>query len=85
MAEPLLEIRDLVAGYRAPVVGPFSLTVRPGETIGLAGPNGSGKSTLLRAIANGARIFGGSVLRRRGLTVAWQQQQPECKAESNTD
>ena len=76
MVEPLLEIRDLVVGYRTPVVGPFSLIVQPGEAIGLAGPNGSGKSTLLRAIANGARIFEGCVLRRRGLTVAWQQQQP---------
>lgn len=76
MSEALLEVRELLAGYREPVVGPFSLTIQPGEIIGLSGPNGSGKSTLLKAIANGARVFSGSLRRRAGLRIAWQQQQP---------
>ena len=76
MAEPLMQTVDLVAGYGVPVVGPFSLRMEEGDVVGLSGPNGSGKSTLLKAIANGARIFSGRLEKRRGLTLAWQQQQP---------
>ena len=76
MAEPLMRTVDLVAGYGVPVVGPFSLRMEAGDVVGLSGPNGSGKSTLLKAIANGARIFSGQIEKRRGLSLAWQQQQP---------
>lgn len=34
-----------------PVLGPVSLSLGAGETIGLLGPNGAGKSTLMRALA----------------------------------
>lgn len=76
MAESLMRTIDLVAGYGVPVVGPFSLRMEAGDVVGLSGPNGSGKSTLLKAIANGARIFSGQIEKRRGLSLAWQQQQP---------
>lgn len=76
MNESLLRLVELQAGYQAPVVGPFNLTIDPGEVIGLSGPNGSGKSTLLKTIANGARVFGGHVEKKPGLSLAWQQQQP---------
>ena len=32
--------------------GPFSLTIAPGETVGIHGPSGAGKSLLLRAVAD---------------------------------
>ncbi|RED52291.1 ABC transporter ATP-binding protein [Aestuariispira insulae] len=44
-----------------PVLHPSSLTVQPGETLGLIGPNGSGKSTLLRLLAGLRASRSGSV------------------------
>lgn len=74
MVRPLLEIRELRAGYGQPVVGPLSLSLRPGEVLGLAGPNGCGKSTVLKALVGAARCFGGSVQRAADLRIAYQCQ-----------
>jgi zinc transport system ATP-binding protein len=76
MTTRLLEATDLVAGYRRPVVGPLSFRIQPGEVVGIWGANGCGKSTLLKALAGSARLFGGRVNRRPGLTFAWQTQEP---------
>jgi branched-chain amino acid transport system ATP-binding protein len=47
-----LEIRNLFASYgKAVVLQGLSLSVRPGEIVGVAGPNGVGKTTLLRTIS----------------------------------
>jgi branched-chain amino acid transport system ATP-binding protein len=51
-AAPLLEVRDLHAGYGAlDVLRGVDLTVGAGEVVAVLGPNGAGKSTLLRAIS----------------------------------
>lgn len=44
---------EIDAGYDpdAPVVRGLSITIAPGETVGLAGPSGCGKSTLARVLA----------------------------------
>ena len=76
MSDALLEVRDLVAGYREPVVGPLSFSVRAGEIVGLTGPNGAGKSTILRAIIGSVRVFSGSIVRRPGTRVMVQPQRP---------
>nr|VFJ43657.1 MAG: branched-chain amino acid transport system ATP-binding protein [Candidatus Kentron sp. DK] len=51
MNAELLKIDNLSAGYGGrPVLDEFSLTMPPGQRLGLIGPNGCGKSTLLRAL-----------------------------------
>jgi zinc transport system ATP-binding protein len=76
VTEALLELDAVVAGYEEAVVGPLSFLLESGEIVGLAGPSGSGKSTILRAIIGSARVFAGSVRRRKGLRVAIQSQSP---------
>jgi len=52
MQQPLLETRNLKAGYLGrEVVRSVNLTVNPGEVVCLLGPNGAGKSTTLLTIA----------------------------------
>jgi branched-chain amino acid transport system ATP-binding protein len=51
-AEPLLEVRNVRAGYGAvEVLHGVDLAVRPGQVVGMLGPNGAGKTTVLRTIA----------------------------------
>ena len=77
--EPILVCKDLCISYytragEIPAVIDFSLTVNPGETIGIVGESGCGKSTVAMAImqymgANGG-ITGGSItFKGRDLTT----------------
>ncbi|MGQ9685382.1 MAG: ATP-binding cassette domain-containing protein [Thiobacillaceae bacterium] len=68
--KPWLELDAVVAGYDRPVVGPVSLTLAPGEVLGLAGPNGVGKSTLMAAILGEAMLFQGRLARAQDVLVA---------------
>ncbi len=81
MSDSLLCVKDLVAGYSRPVVGPVSFAVTPGQVLGLGGPNGSGKSTILRSITGMSRIFSGTIQRAEDLILAHQWQRPELPPE----
>ena len=51
MAQLLLEVKDLHAGYgKAEVLHGIHLPVRAGQVVTVIGPNGAGKSTLLGAL-----------------------------------
>ena len=51
MSTPLLEVRDLHAGYgRAEVLSGLNFQVQQGQVITIIGPNGAGKSTTLNAL-----------------------------------
>lgn len=61
-ATPLLQVRELVAGYgTVQVLWDVSLEVRTGEVVALIGPNGAGKSTFLRAVSGLLRPWRGTV------------------------
>ena len=69
MADALLEVRGLCAGYgRVGVLNDVTLQVGPGEVVALLGPNGAGKTTLLRALSgllpwtSGDALFAGKTL-----------------------
>ncbi len=59
-----LEGRNLTFGYRKKgrVLDQISLTLEPGERLGLAGPSGRGKTTLCKLLAGYERPGGGEVL-----------------------
>jgi len=57
-----LDLRDVVVRYdEFTALEGVTLTVEPGEAIGIIGPNGSGKSTLLKTIAGLLTPASGSV------------------------
>ena len=58
----MLEVSGLKSGYGpVPVLHGISLSVEPGEIVGIVGPNGAGKSTLLKTIFGLLRIAEGTV------------------------
>lgn len=62
-ADPLLSATDLVKSYDGlRVVDGVSLTLRPGEILGIIGPNGAGKTTLFNLLAGTTETDGGRIL-----------------------
>jgi ABC-type branched-subunit amino acid transport system ATPase component/branched-subunit amino acid ABC-type transport system permease component len=58
-----LEIKDLVVRFGGVVaVDGVSLTVQPGEIVGLIGPNGAGKTTVIDAVTGFVRPAAGEVI-----------------------
>ena len=67
MSQPVLELHHIektFPGVRA--LHPLTLSVHPGEVVGLVGENGAGKSTLIRLVSGVHQPDGG--------TMQWQGQ-----------
>ncbi|MFJ5995467.1 ABC transporter ATP-binding protein [Streptomyces sp. NPDC092370] len=76
----MLELRSITAGYvrNAPVVRDVSLTVAPGESVGLLGPSGCGKSTLARVAALLHRPDSGTLLLDGEPVRHWRHRAPRA-------
>lgn len=77
----MLELSSVTAGYegRDPVVRDVSLTVAPGESVGLLGPSGCGKSTLARVAALLHLPDAGSVFLDGTLVRGWRHSAPRAQ------
>jgi len=63
LADPILEVADLYAGYDGiPVVFGISLKVMPGELVAIVGANGAGKTTTMRTISGLSHPLRGQIL-----------------------
>ncbi|WP_328409837.1 ATP-binding cassette domain-containing protein [Streptomyces violaceus] len=76
----MLELRSITAGYirNAPVVRDVSLTVEPGESVGLLGPSGCGKSTLARVAALLHRPDSGTLVLDGDPVRHWRHRAPRA-------
>ena len=73
----LLTILDAELAFGLqPLLDRASLTVQPGDRIGLIGRNGTGKSSLLNAIAGHVELDDGEIKRKEGLSIAMVEQEP---------
>ena len=80
IAEPVLEVRGLSAGYgKRAVVHEVDLTVRAGEIRVLLGHNGAGKTTLVRSVFGLLRPSAGTV-RYRGEDITRRRCADNVKA-----
>ena len=79
----MLAVQDLSVNYRGiEALSGVSLTLNPGEWVGLIGPNGAGKSTLVKAILSlvpyrGQILLNGTTLKRQRRQVAYVPQRSQ--------
>jgi ATP-binding cassette subfamily F protein 3 len=70
--DPLLALDEARLGYGdRSVVGPVTLSLRPGARLGLLGPNGAGKSTLVKTLAGDLPPLGGRRVEGHGLEIGY--------------
>ncbi|MFJ9418658.1 MULTISPECIES: ABC-F family ATP-binding cassette domain-containing protein [unclassified Streptomyces] len=73
-----ISLRDVTKTYAdRTLLDAVSLSVRPGERVGIVGENGAGKSTLLRIIAGAERPDDGHVVRSADGGIGYLGQTPE--------
>jgi ATP-binding cassette subfamily F protein uup len=78
----LLTANDLALAYGYQrLLHSVTLSVAPGEKVGLVGRNGSGKTSLLRILAGHQEADSGEVARRRGLRIGYLPQEFELNGE----
>jgi len=61
--QPIVDLRGISVGYQGKsVLSDVSLTIWPGQFVGLVGPSGSGKTSLLRAMLGAVEVYKGDVV-----------------------
>lgn len=71
-----ITLRGLGLTLQRPLFADLDLVIGEGDRLGLAAGNGAGKSSLLRCIAGQLEPSAGEILRSRGLTLAFVEQDP---------
>ncbi len=69
-----------VTYLQQPIFRELSWEIHDDRCVGLVGPNGSGKSTLLKLIAGQLASDTGFVVRAKGLSIGYLQQEPQLGA-----
>src|SRR5437764_13783914 len=76
----LLAANDIALAYgHQRLLEAVTLTVAPGEKVGLVGRNGCGKTSLLRILAGHQSADAGDLSRRRGLRIGYLPQEFELE------
>ena len=78
----MLHATGLSFAYRAgsaPVVDDVSLTIEPGDLVGVLGPNGSGKTTILKLLGGLLRPQRGSVSFKGSALAEWPRREAARK------
>ncbi len=70
----LINLRSLGVTLGAPLFSNLSLSVEPGDRLGIVAANGRGKSTLLRTVSGAFEPTSGDVTRARGLRIGHVEQ-----------
>src|SRR5690606_1540136 len=72
LPRPLLTLEKQAVGYGDRIVlSSFSMTIQPGDRIGLLGRNGAGKSTLMKLLAGELTASGGKRTEARDLRIGY--------------
>ncbi len=83
--EQVVIMDDLRVGYDGkPVAGPFNVTFRRAEKIGIVGPNGAGKTTLLKTLLGNLPPIAGDLVWGSGVKTGYYDQRLESLSLDNT-
>ncbi len=78
LSPALISANGLALAYgAAPLLEEVTLSIAPGEKVGLVGRNGCGKTSLLKILAGEVTADAGEISRRRGLRVGYLPQEFE--------
>jgi ATP-binding cassette subfamily F protein 3 len=81
---PLLQVQSLTKFYGANlIIDQASMTVQPGEKVGLVGKNGSGKTTLIKILTGNEDYDGGEIAGTKGVRVGYLAQTPQFAEDSS--
>lgn len=85
IANPLLQLKNVAAGYKrdTPILDNLTLRINNDDRIALLGHNGSGKSTLAKLITGRLKPFNGHVIRHCNTKIGYFAQHQMDELESN--